>query len=717
MRRPLEDFGAQRYDRPNEPWVCGLSEEGRPCPVGPTRGGVCPALAECVPVRQGDRWVCNRSTHRGGPCDGAGGGGGPSPEGACCRVATCKPKRSLRTVRGRWSLGAAAFALGAVLMLLGTAQRNELVAPGPLTSHHAQIVGRENWADRCAACHPAGASGALGVVGRAALGHGVIEPGGPTQSALCLKCHQGLDAAGAAMLAHGLPAQSLPSSKPPVESDSVVNASLSSAPFAGMTPSGAHGGEVACAVCHQEHHGADHNLARLTDARCQACHQERFESFASDHPDFGVWPHGRRQRIAFNHASHQTKHHPSKSETFDCRVCHTADATGDLTALAPFETSCASCHEASIDATSATGVALLALPMVDDAALADAGRPLGLWPESAKGDFDGDMPALQKLLLASDPEARRALQLLGADFTFFDVDPGNEEQVAAAADLVDATRALVADLAEHGGEAVAQRVAALVSLPLGGTAGLRASRVPASSPLPNPPQQGEGILGEGSLAPGLPREMAALAWRLWNDDADAPHDPPAAPGVWSIDRRGLALKYRPTGHADPMLRAWLDTIAALPDEHAALRDAALAELAGPTSPGGCATCHSLEQRPGGRLALNWLGRDRTTEPRGFTHFSHRPHVVQPELEDCTACHQVDAAAASATDYASLHPAQFVTQFAPLGKQACVSCHQPHLAGDSCTQCHHYHVEGLGVRSEGLRTIINERSSSPAFPSP
>ena len=54
-------------------------------------------MAECAPIRNGDRWECNRSQLRGGPCDV-----GPTPEGGCGRVLKCHPTRSLRTVRGRF---------------------------------------------------------------------------------------------------------------------------------------------------------------------------------------------------------------------------------------------------------------------------------------------------------------------------------------------------------------------------------------------------------------------------------------------------------------------------------------------------------------------------------------------------------------------------------------------------------------------------------------
>ena len=54
------------------------------------------------------------------------------------------------------------------------------------------------------------------------------------------------------------------------------------------------------------------DLTAIDNVACQTCHQQRYESFAGDHPDFGIWPYERRTRIAFNHASHRDKHFVEK---------------------------------------------------------------------------------------------------------------------------------------------------------------------------------------------------------------------------------------------------------------------------------------------------------------------------------------------------------------------------------------------------------------------
>ena len=112
-----------------------MASEGHACLAGPTASGHCPALVECAPVRDGDRWQCNRSALRGGECDS-----GPMPNGACSRVNRCQPTRSLRSVRSRFVLACTVLSLGGIAVLLSSHWRDWAIAPGRLSSPHAQAA-------------------------------------------------------------------------------------------------------------------------------------------------------------------------------------------------------------------------------------------------------------------------------------------------------------------------------------------------------------------------------------------------------------------------------------------------------------------------------------------------------------------------------------------------------------------------------------------------
>ena len=78
----------------------------------------------------------------------------------------CTPVRSLRARRGRFAVGCLVAAVGAACMALSGPWRNELIAPGVLSVHHAHLVDGANASLRCAQCHGAGnASLSSGSVG------------------------------------------------------------------------------------------------------------------------------------------------------------------------------------------------------------------------------------------------------------------------------------------------------------------------------------------------------------------------------------------------------------------------------------------------------------------------------------------------------------------------------------------------------------------------
>ncbi|MCA9235568.1 MAG: cytochrome c3 family protein, partial [Planctomycetales bacterium] len=205
-------------------------------------------------------------------------------------------------------------------------------------------------------------------------------------------------------------------------------------------------------------------------------------------------------------------------------------------------------------------------------------------------------------------------------------------------------------------------------------------------------------------------------------------------GRWETDETTLALRYFPAGHADVLLKDWLDAFAAAATgAHANVADPLLRDLVKPTAPGQCGMCHSLQREPRGELAMQWLARTNATSagapgddqreppaaadpsvaplgarsarpqppsanheltsvaPRvALTHFAHGPHLTQPQLADCASCHRIAAGADVMTTYAHDQPEAFTPGFESLQKSECAACHRPQAAGDSCTQCHRYH---------------------------
>ena len=665
MREPLPLANDQPYDRPHQPWICGRTAEGDPCAFGPERGGKCPHRAECTPVAVNGVWQCNRPAVRGGPCPD-----GPLADGKCCRHHKCTPVRSLRAVRGKLSKSLLFLGIGLMLMLLGSSSRWQWIAPGPLCESHAQILRRLPSQQRCATCHAVAESEPTSWIAAAFRSREV----GPTQSERCMTCHQTSIDPALSLLPHNLP---------PAQLAAYFNH--------GQSPANKVPDQIACSVCHQEHHGAHHALAAMDDNRCQACHQQQFRSFAHDHPPLGIWPYERRTPIAFNHASHAGKHFHEKGKSFDCAMCHQSDPTGNVQQTLPYEQSCADCHDGPLSTTLAMGLPLFALPMIDLEALEQVGEHVGAWPESLTGDFDGSLPAPMKMLLARDPDWKAIVATLGADFEMGDIDPDDPEHLRAAAQVVRALKRQWWNVQTS-------------DVDLSSSLGLRRDQLREA---------------QQAWLPELANEMASPS-----DEAPSnmlpPDNPPSTGSGLVRDDTTMSLVHFASGHSDPLLRSLLDRIAQESDP--AAREVALRELASPTSPGLCATCHSIDRADGapisnptavgeGGLKIHWQTADRLAMPRPFTRFSHRPHLAQVELRDCTSCHTIDQGAAAAT-YSGTNPHAFVSDFQPMSQQACAACHQPHGAADRCTTCHNYHVGNLFPLSELLSPTTTPTDEFP-----
>ncbi len=178
--------------------------------------------------------------------------------------------------------------------------------------------------------------------------------------------------------------------------------------------------------------------------------------------------------------------------------------------------------------------------------------------------------------------------------------------------------------------------------------------------------------------------------------------PLVVPSGWFRNDQSFQISYRPSGHSDDCLESWIELAAKIENANArpetkSLFDKTLS-MAGI---GLCRTCHTVDQLPEGNFNVNWKSEYRDLSKRSFTEFSHGPHLIQPKLQDCSHCHQLDLELGNAESFVSLIPDADVSNtsnFLPITKSNCTNCHQPKQAGSGCTQCHNYHV-GTKVTKE------------------
>ncbi len=707
MKRPQQSFGFKQshYERPNQKWLCGHAADGQGCPLGPDARGQCRAACECVPVRKGDRWHCARPESASGAC-----ADGPLPDGTCCRpIPKCTPARSLRARRGLLTGLTAAFTGGFLLFLWGGSARWDFFSPGPLASPHALSDAR------CTDCHAA--DGAR----LAAAGNGATADhhGGSADSGLCLNCHNlGADP----LQPHGQTAPRLAgltkkASQTPRAAARPVALAVSAFLLGGPEQQN---GELACATCHQEHHGKDFDLRRLSNAQCQVCHARQFASLARGHPEFSDYPFGRRTRIEFDHVSHIERHFQDAATKAkapaSCTGCHETDAAGRTMLANNFAAACAGCHAEQIEGAGradARGIAFLRVPGLDVKTLEKRGLRVGDWPEFA----EGKPTPFMELLLSRDTNAAGAWQKL-AGLDLLDLADAKDDELQATAQWGWAVKELFFDLVTRGQTALRERLQSVLPRPISNPQqAALAAQLPVDALLAAQQEWFANLLTEVPLHRSGGQPAGGVTAK---PDAAKSFEPPAktvapeawvAGGGWYRSKEDYTLRYRPAGHADAFLRGWLDLtggVGASSGQTAATN--IFKALSSPQGPGLCAKCHSIDAQSEGAWQMNWFPARPLPGDHPFTRFSHAAHFSLLDQKGCLTCHTLDPKANYQKSFENnFQPAVFTGNFRPMPKSVCASCHTARAAGDSCLKCHNYHVGGFAatLSAEARRGKLSE----------
>lgn len=698
MTEPLQSFDWKNsnYERPANDWVCGkMCELGLPCRLGPSAKGACQVVSQCEPQEKGGKYHCTRSAIHGGKCKA-----GPASDGSCCQADTsCQPRRSLPARRRLLGVSIAAAAICIGLFLFHGNTPSHLLSPGEVIASHATIE-----AD-CSACHSA-AEGGINSWLHAAFDSQAAN----RDSALCLKCHADLGTN--ALFAHGLPQNEL------TDLTKQVQTGATSKPFAlrltALTGPPAENQKLTCATCHREHHGRKADLKLMTDLQCQTCHTQQFESFEHGHPALGNYPYQRRARINFDHNAHLNQYFvkgdfkrtmPDGRRAESCSECHTPDAAGQLMLTGSFEKNCASCHEPQIKDVEFPGIPFVSLPVIPQSMLGSE----QVWPRTAGTFPSGRLPRLMELLLESDPGYQSALTELGTvDYRrLTEVEP---DQYPAVAEIAAAITRMFYDISLHGEAAVKRR--------LGNSSPAYLQMKPSIVPSVTQAQQFWFPNSENQIRnqpeDGKVTSMNLRRVKKRNDFADS-----YVSNGWSLNHSDFSISYRPVGHADPLIRDWLDQAVQKSSENLS-QDSLWQILSNPTgsgredawgamASGRCLMCHSVDQNPQTGIAkVNWhaFSGQQASEP--LTHFSHSPHLSMGQLQKCETCHTFESQQAGLkaiwkSEYFVRDPKTLSWEinrstqescssgFRPVSRELCATCHNRQTATQSCLQCHSYHV--------------------------
>ena len=487
---------------------------------------------------------------------------------------------------------------------------------------------------------------------------------------------------------------------------------------------------VQCGVCHQEHHGANHDLRFVSDAQCQTCHQDRFGDFATSHPDFGSWPYGRESSLSFNHATHAGKHFLASktNETFDCTRCHEITPAGEITRVTSYEVACASCHDKGLQLEAAEGVELVALPMLEQALAAQ----IDGWPESATGFNEGRVSSLTQVLLRRDESIATLLKVF-PERDFAKLDPNSSQGVEVGVPVARAIAGLLREIAVEGQPGFSRRFSKgnethpseTMLTPLfrsfppqlvedalerwwpkqfkhGDPQSNRSTELSskfkhAKYQLDDVLLSDDGALADDSLLDPL-ADSDLLAGSAPAPSTRSPRrfdpDRMMRQGGWYRDDVRLAIRYRGAGHADPVLTTAIELAASLKANDPARLDLLESRFAK-----ACLECHD---RVGSEMSghpVQWETSPWSGRLDQFTKFSHRPHLNIASLVNCKECHQVASLPETNNSaHVGVHSddqwSPQSPEFKPLRRIMCASCHHEKAAGEACIDCHRYHIGAI-----------------------
>jgi hypothetical protein len=162
-------------------------------------------------------------------------------------------------------------------------------------------------------------------------------------------------------------------------------------------------------------------------------------------------------------------------------------------------------------------------------------------------------------------------------------------------------------------------------------------------------------------------------------------------------RQDYAIFYRPTGHKDKFMQAWLLLTGPEAPKGAANSAAKVFDaLINKDAPGSCAKCHSVDDIHDQGRIVNFSPPSAKSKQGHFTQFIHEPHFGMLETRGCLTCHQLQKGRSYLQSYEKGDPHEFASNFAAVRKNTCQTCHTSGMARQDCLLCHKYHVNGVSA---------------------
>lgn len=179
------------------------------------------------------------------------------------------------------------------------------------------------------------------------------------------------------------------------------------------------------------------------------------------------------------------------------------------------------------------------------------------------------------------------------------------------------------------------------------------------------------------------------------DGLDNDIDPESWADTGGWYRQDYAIFYRPVGHKDKFVASWLRLTGPVAPRGDTRPEAAVFDaLTSKDAQGSCTKCHSVDDGPGGGRIVNFTPLTAATKSGKFTRFIHEPHFGVMDDRGCLGCHSLAKDRTMRKTYEQGDPKIFNSNFNPVRKDACQTCHATGLARQDCVLCHDYHVNGV-----------------------
>lgn len=199
-----------------------------------------------------------------------------------------------------------------------------------------------------------------------------------------------------------------------------------------------------------------------------------------------------------------------------------------------------------------------------------------------------------------------------------------------------------------------------------------------------------GAAAEPTPSAGAAQPMPAPVIAI---ESDVDPESWAEYGGWY--RQDFAIYYRPTGHKDKFIYAWLFlTGPQAPKGDRSPAAAVFNSLTNKDAQGSCTKCHSVDDIQGKGRVVNFSPPSAASKQGRFTTFIHEPHFGILETRGCLTCHDLEKDRPYLKSFEQGNPQRFVSNFAAVKKDLCQTCHASNMARQDCLLCHSYHVNGV-----------------------